>query len=67
MISVRKDQKTRGMDIFKPVPMGTLGGTVCSFGVSLSLHDMLSTMVLTVIGSTISFLLSKLLNQRFRK
>ena len=45
---------------------GVLGGTLCSIWASISLGDVLQTMLMAAVGTVVSFVTSKLLG-RWRK
>ncbi|WP_400261158.1 hypothetical protein ACFX5U_14505 [Sphingobacterium sp. SG20118] len=49
------------------IRMGTVGGTLCSIWASVSLGDVLQTVVMAVIGTIVSFLTSRLLGRMGRK
>lgn len=49
------------------IRMGTVGGMLCSIWASVSLGDVLQTVVMAVIGTIVSFLTSRLLGRCWKK
>ncbi|WP_400262969.1 hypothetical protein ACFX5U_07800 [Sphingobacterium sp. SG20118] len=49
------------------IRIGTVGGTLCSIWASLSLGDILQTVVMAAIGTVVSFLTSRLLGRCRKK
>ncbi|MFD2555052.1 hypothetical protein [Sphingobacterium tabacisoli] len=46
---------------------GTLGGTLCSIWASVTLGDLLQTVVMAALGTLVSYLMSQLLDRRRRQ
>ncbi|WP_343559020.1 hypothetical protein [Sphingobacterium sp.] len=52
------------------IRISTIGGTICSIWASISLGDVLQTMLMAALGTVVSFLTSRLIgrwNNRGRK
>jgi hypothetical protein len=49
------------------VQTGTLGGTLCSIWTSITLGDIMQTVILATIGAIVSYLVSKLLDRRRKR
>lgn len=47
--------------------IGTIGGTLCSIWASFSLGDVFQTALMAVVGTTVSFVISKLLGRVRRR
>lgn len=45
------------------IQVGTLGGTLCSIFVNLTLDDIVKTAILAAVGAMVSFVISKLLEK----
>ncbi|MFD2966750.1 hypothetical protein [Sphingobacterium bambusae] len=55
------------MKTLSNVQHGTLGGTLCSIGVSFDWSNMAETVLMAAIGAAVSYLLSRLLHSKRRK
>lgn len=55
------------MKTLSSVQHGTLGGTLCSIGVSFDWSNMAETVLMAVVGAAVSYLLSRLLQGKRRR
>ena len=46
---------------------GTLGGTLCSFWASITLGDLLQTVIMAALGTLVSYAMSRLLERRNKR
>lgn len=51
----------------KEIRAGTLGGTLCSIWASITLGDLLQTVVMAALGTLVSYGMSRLLQRREKK
>ncbi|ERJ57335.1 hypothetical protein M472_01010 [Sphingobacterium paucimobilis HER1398] len=57
---------SKGMKL-NEIRAGTLGGTLCSIWASVTLGDLLQTVIMAALGTLVSYLMSQLLDRRRRQ